>query len=285
VRVLRPMNVLMMGAGVAVGGVLATGGSALAGVAGGAVLLAMASAASIGAAANAINDVFDLDIDRINRPDRPLPSGEVSVRAARTAWAGFSALGVGLAALLSVPHLLVAVASVALLYGYSARLKRRPLVGNLAVAAVLGLAIPYGGGAALLGASGRLGPALLGGAFAFAVTLARELAKDIEDMAGDAADGAQTLPLRAGVGPAAWLAAATSLAAVVALPVGPAAGLPPSFVAISLPVAMLLLAAAWIVLGAREVEPAEAAVRGGRASLVFKAAMFAGLVALAVAAW
>lgn len=273
-RLVRPANVAMFFAGVALGGLLVAGTDAFGGAEGRALALATLSAALIGAGANAINDVFDVAIDRVNRPSRPLPSGELSVGAARSVWAACSALGIGLGAFVSWAHLAIAVVSVALLYGYSAWLKRVPLVGNLAVALVLGLAILYGGLA--VGPGG--GALWLGAAFAFGSTLAREIAKDLEDMAGDAAGGARTLPIVLGEGAAVWIAAAAAGATLAALPLGPAAGLGADFLALALPAAGLLLAATWALLG--DAPMTEAA---GRSSALFKGAMVAGIVGLAAA--
>lgn len=272
VRLVRPLNVVMFFAGVALGGVLAAGADAFG--EGGRLALAMLSAACIGAGANAINDVFDLAIDRVNRPDRPLPSGAVSVGAARAVWAVSSALGIGLGALLSVGHLLIAAASVLLLYGYSARLKRTPLVGNLAVALVLALAILYGG----LAVEAVGGGLLLGAGFAFGSTLAREVAKDIEDAVGDATEGARTLPLVAGPGVAVGVAVGAVALTVAGFPLALPAGLGADFFALGLPAAGLLLAAAWLLLGASG-ETLER--QAGRASALLKAAMLAGILALA----
>ncbi len=269
VRLTRPVNVVMFFAGVALGGLLAAGAEAFEGASAGALALAMGSAALIGAGANAVNDVFDLEIDRVNRPGRPLPSGEVSVGTARSVWAACSALGLGLGALVSWVHLGIAAGSVALLYGYSARLKRTPLAGNVAVAVVLGLAILYGG----LAVGPGTGALWLGAGFAFGSTLAREIAKDLEDVAGDAAGGARTLPIVLGERAAVWIAAVAAGATLAALPLGPAAGLGSDFLALALPAAGLLLAATWSLLGSAE--------GAARASALFKAAMVAGILALA----
>ena len=282
VRLVRPLNVVMFFAGVALGGLLAAGLPAFSGVQGRALALAIGSAALIGAGANAINDVFDLAIDRVNRPGRPLPSGAVSEKSARAVWAVCSALGVGLGALISPAHLVLAVGSVGLLYAYSARLKRVPLAGNLAVAVVLGLAILYGGLAVVPAGGGALG---LGAAFAFGSTLAREIAKDLEDVAGDAAEGARTLPLVLGPRGAAWSAAAAAGLTLAALPLGLFAGLGADFLALALPAAALLLAAAWTLLSTRADSldySHEALVESaGTASALLKAAMGAGILALA----
>ena len=271
-RLVRPLNVVMFFAGVALGGLLAAGTDAFSGAEGRALAFAMLSAALIGAGANAINDVFDLAIDRVNRPSRPLPSGELTVGAARSVWAAGSALGLGLGALVSWAHLAIAAGSVALLYGYSARLKRLPLAGNVAVALVLGLAILYGG----LAVGPATGALWLGAAFAFGSTLAREIAKDLEDVAGDAADGARTLPIVLGERAAVWIAASVAGATLAALPLGPAAGLGADFLALALPAAGLLLAATWALLG-------DAPMSAGRSSALFKGAMVAGIVGLAAA--
>ncbi|MEP0546698.1 MAG: geranylgeranylglycerol-phosphate geranylgeranyltransferase [Rhodothermales bacterium] len=267
----------MFFAGVALGGLLAAGPSAFVGSEGRALALATASAALIGAGANAINDVFDVEIDRVNRPDRPLPAGVLSVGAARVFWGLTSGAGVGLSAWLSPLHVAIAVGSVALLYGYSARLKRTALFGNLAVAAVLGLAILYGG---LAVSPAAWSVPLLGAAFAFGSTLAREVAKDIEDAVGDATGGARTLPLVAGPQIAVWVAVAAVGATLASFPLALVAGLGADFFALGLPAAGLLLAAAWALLGAPN---ALLRRRAGRASALLKAAMVAGILALAAA--
>jgi geranylgeranylglycerol-phosphate geranylgeranyltransferase len=282
-RLLRPLNFLLFLAGVALGALLAIGLEAFTGAALVRVLLAMASAALIGGAANAINDVYDLSIDRVNRPSRPLPSGLVTSRAARLLWAVLTGLGVLLGSLVSPLHGGVAVASAALLWAYSARLKKSPGWGNLAVAVVLGLAILYGG----LAVRTAPGAAWLGAAFAFLTTLAREMAKDIEDTAGDAAGGARTLPLRWGQRPTARLVLAVVLVTLFALPVPAFAGLSVVFLGFVLPAAACLLGAAWALLVADAEAPSgtDAAWRLGaaRASVWLKGAMAFGVVALALA--
>ena len=192
VRLLRPANVVMFLAGVVLGGWLVAGPDAFSGAAGGRLLLAAVSAALIGSGANALNDVFDLEIDRINRPRRPLPSGAVTPEAARAVWGVATAGGVALGGLLSGWHLGLAVVTAGLLYLYDARLKGTVGWGNGVVALAVALAVVYGGWA--VGAPREVsGAALVGAAFAFLTTLAREVVKDVEDAPGDAALGVRTL--------------------------------------------------------------------------------------------
>lgn len=160
----------------------------------GKLLLAALSGTLVAAAANAVNDVFDLAIDRINKPNRPLPSGMVTSKAAYRYAVILFVLGMACGALIHWQGLLVAVCSSILLYLYSARLKRTVLWGNLTVAFISGLAFVYGGLAV-----GRTLQALVVGGFALFYHLAREIIKDAEDVEGDAKDGAVTLPIRYGV--------------------------------------------------------------------------------------
>ena len=76
--------------------------------------------------------------------------------------------------------LLIVVLSIALLYFYSARLKRTVLIGNLVIGLMTGMAFIYGGVVV-----GRMERAVVPAIFAFLVNLARELLKDVEDMEGD----------------------------------------------------------------------------------------------------
>lgn len=281
IRLIRPFNFVMFFAGVALGGLLAIGLDAFAAENLPRMLLAMASAALIGGGANAINDVYDLDIDLVNRPERPLPSGAVSPETARRLWLVLTVFGIVIGWFISPVHGLVAVGAAVLLWAYSARLKRTLGWGNLAVAVVLGLAIFYGG---LAPASGNLVAVLIGALFAFFTTLAREGAKDIEDMEGDARFGARTLPLVWGVRPTARWVLAVILLTLLALPVPAVAGFGVAFLAFSLPVAFSLLASGWALLAAEVSDTPEAWHRGARtAGTWLKVAMVAGILALSLA--
>lgn len=189
VRLVRPANLLIGAASILLGAWVT--GRSLQPVA--KVLLACLSGALVMAGANAINDVYDLDIDRVNRPQRPLPSGQLAVGAARTLAIFFFVTGVFFSIFIALISIIVAALTVALLWLYSARLKRTPLWGNLAVSTVTGLAFIYG---AL--AVGRWKEALIPAGFAFLFHLGREIIKDVEDLPGDRQLGAATLPVQFG---------------------------------------------------------------------------------------
>lgn len=164
------------------------------------LILACLSGILIMAGANAINDVFDLEIDRINKPKRPLPSGVVSKRGAVLFSIILLISGILVSNLISLTHNLIASASAILVVLYSYRLKRMVLCGNFTVSLITGTAFVYGGLSV-----GRITEALIVGIFAFLFHFSREILKDIEDIEGDRQSGIVTLPIRHGIKPAlAW---------------------------------------------------------------------------------
>ncbi len=173
--------------------------------------LAGASTALVTAGGNVLNDLLDLEGDRTNHPDRPLVTGEISVRTARVLTAGLFVAGVGVAVPVALSYPLVGgilAVAVASLLGYEFRLKARGFAGNLTVALLTGLVFLYGGAAA--GDALVLAPFA---AMAFLATLSREVIKDMEDVRGDV--GRSTLPQTAGMGAAAAVARGTVASAIV----------------------------------------------------------------------
>lgn len=162
-------------------------------------------------AGNAINDYYDREIDAINRPSRPIPSGRVSPGAAYYYSLALFAAGCLSASMVNQICLGLAAFNSALLFLYARNLKATPLAGNMAVAFLTGSTFLFGGAATgLQGLQANQVPFLL----SFLVSMSREIAKDIEDMAGDLAGGARTLPILAGKRLSAALAAVFALAAV-----------------------------------------------------------------------
>jgi geranylgeranylglycerol-phosphate geranylgeranyltransferase len=167
------------------------------------VLLACLSGALITSAANAINDVFDIAIDRINKPQRPLPSGIVSVTGGWVFSMSCFAAGIALSWQINIQAFIIAAIICVLLFLYSAKFKRTVLAGNFIVSLATGMAFIYGGVAI-----GRVANAVVPATFAFLMHLGREIVKDMEDVRGDRANNALTLPVRYGLRAAKWTAIA-----------------------------------------------------------------------------
>ena len=178
---------------------------------------------------NAYNDITDIETDRSNRPERPLPSGRLNLDEATNAMRAslflsvlFLVIGaVNLSdstmdeeAIVSIVIWLVAIF---LLISYegvrgSNGLKHRGLTGNAAIAAAIGMDVLFGSSAV----SGTTDPKVISLAImAFFYSLARELIKDIEDMEGDI--DRNTIPRSIGVDNARSIAWIFTMAAFVSL--------------------------------------------------------------------
>jgi len=161
----------------------------------------------------AVNDIYDLEVDRINRPDRAIPSGRVTVRQASRL--SLAALVVGFACcLLSLNPLAVAIAAAYtfLSWLYSSRAKRTGLAGNLIVASSLAIPFVYGG--AVVGGSIVGSLLLLMALTAFFSGVGREVVKGMADVPGDAKRDVNSIARSRGLGFASAVGALFFLLAV-----------------------------------------------------------------------
>ncbi|MDD1718999.1 MAG: geranylgeranylglycerol-phosphate geranylgeranyltransferase [Methanoregulaceae archaeon] len=204
---MRPVNALVAGLSGALGYLVATG-TIIPGVAW--IILTVILVTGAG---NALNDYCDAGIDRINRPDRPIPSGRVQKHQALVFAALLFIAGICTSLLTNLFCVLIAVFNSILLIAYAVRLKSTPGIGNVAVAYLSGSIFLFGGALAGLPGLEMNLPLFL---ITFLATLARELLKDAEDVEGDSASGARTLPILAGVKPVSYLASVCGCVAVLA---------------------------------------------------------------------
>src|SRR5882724_7619327 len=183
------------------------------------------SSVLIAAAGYIINDYFDLDIDRVNKPSR-LVVDRIIKRRWTIVWHWvFSGIGVALGFYVSwkLHNIVVGltnVGCVVLLWFYSTTFKRKLLIGNIIISLLTAWVILV-----LFVCEARISSdpiykeissrlfkfAIVYGSFAFIISLVREVVKDIEDMDGDAKYGCRTMPIVWGVNVAkvfggTWLA-------------------------------------------------------------------------------
>ena len=156
----------------------------------------------ISGAGNTVNDYFDIKIDSINRPERPIPSGRVKLKEALYFSYLLFALGI-LAFSINTVCGFIALFNSLLLIFYAKTLKGTPLLGNLSIGYLTGSTFLFG--ASVFGFEGLETLFVLFVLSALAIT-AREIVKDIEDMEGDKMEGADTLPLRIGAKKASYFA-------------------------------------------------------------------------------
>lgn len=189
IELTRPLNVAMVGIAVILSIFISLGEIAPFYITISAILTAML----IAAAGNTLNDYYDIEIDHINRPDRPLPSGKIT---AMGVWAYASVLfAAGIIFSLFLPLLAVVIAIVnsALLIVYASHLKKSGFFGNILVSYLVASVFAFGSIAV-----GKLVIGILLSIVAFFTNAAREILKDMEDLKGDEMFGAKTIPILEG---------------------------------------------------------------------------------------
>lgn len=165
------------------------------------MVFASLGGACIGSGGMVINDILDIEIDRINKPERPLPSGAVAKYDALMFYGGLTGFGLIMTAYTTRPAFIIAFIAVPMIVMYSKIFKGTPLLGNMLVGALTGLAFIFGGAAV-----GNMRQAVIPALFAFLLNVGREVIKDMEDVEGDAKNGAATLPVVYGIRNAAIIA-------------------------------------------------------------------------------
>ena len=173
-------------------------------------LIGALMAAVLNAASNALNQIYDLAIDRVNKPARPLPAGRLTIRQAwHFTWITY-AIALVLAWFVAPGgrhecFWIVLIAAI-LTFAYSVppfRTKRHGLWANVTIAVPRGLLLKVAGWSAVKTVAG-VEPWFIGSIFGLFL-LGASTTKDFSDMEGDRADGCRTLPIIYGVRRAAWM--------------------------------------------------------------------------------
>jgi 4-hydroxybenzoate polyprenyltransferase len=157
--------------------------------------LLVASTGLIAAAGYIINDYYDIKIDLINKPDRVVIGKGITRRYAILLHTLLSMAGVAIGGYLDWRIGILNFTAAFLLWLYSNDLKRQPLIGNVVVGLLTALAI------VIVDALYKTGNHMIFiyAAFAFFITVIREIIKDIEDLRGDDTFGCKTLPIIWGI--------------------------------------------------------------------------------------
>ncbi|MFD1162529.1 geranylgeranylglycerol-phosphate geranylgeranyltransferase [Hwangdonia seohaensis] len=163
----------------------------------------------IAAAGNVINDIYDVETDFVNKPDKLIVGKSISEKTAYNLFIALNVIGVGLGYYLSQSVGKSAFFSIfviisALLYVYASYLKQTLLIGNIIISLLVALSLVVVGIFELLPVITTENRQTLFtffkiildyALFAFAINLIREIAKDIEDIDGDYKVGMRTLPI------------------------------------------------------------------------------------------
>lgn len=149
----------------------------------------------IAAAGYIINDYYDVKIDYINKPRQVIIGKLMKRRVAMITHTVFNFIGISVGFYLSPAVGIINFTAAFSLWLYSNRLKRLPLIGNFIIAALTGLGIAV---VAFYFQENEL-LVYIYATFAFAISLVREVIKDMEDVKGDELFGCRTLPVVWGI--------------------------------------------------------------------------------------
>lgn len=190
IKIIRPLNCLITALVVIVGGIISLVGDSI----NSNLILAALAAALTAASGNVINDLYDIEIDKIVHPNRPLAKGELKIVEVRIFYVCLILAASALSFALDLFLFAITILAILILFFYSAILKKIPLIGNVVVALLTALAFLYGG-IAVQNISGAVLPAI----FAFLINIIRELVKDAEDSEGDKKNNVITFPIKFGI--------------------------------------------------------------------------------------
>jgi geranylgeranylglycerol-phosphate geranylgeranyltransferase len=210
-RLTRPPNAILMYIAVIAGIVLSDSKSFQPSK----LALALITAYGLCGSSMGFNDYFDREVDRVNAPWRPIPSGAVLASEAAAFSAALGALGLASSTLISIQCLAVASLAYAASLVYNAWLKRSGLPGNLIVSVVVAAPFIYGSVLSDGYISPRLATFILP---VFLSNLGREVIKGVSDVEGDSLRGVKSIARIMGPRFAARLGASLYMAAVAVSP-------------------------------------------------------------------
>jgi len=204
-RIIRPLNCLMMGFAVIVGASLVSSLNFSINL-----LLGFITSFTLTGASMAINDYYDREIDAINEPNRPIPSGAVSPKEALFFAFVLSLVGFLAALMTNLSCLAVAVIAWIVSITYITKGKRTGLPGNFLVSACLVIPFIYGG---FVVGQPEL-PIIIFAAIVFLSATGREVTKGIVDVEGDKSQNIRTIAVLYGERTAAVLSSILYISAV-----------------------------------------------------------------------
>lgn len=190
IKILRPINLIITFISVIISAIISSSFSQITFE----VFLMALSVTFSFAAGNVINDVIDFEIDKINRPERVLPQGLLTILSAKILYISSILLSLILAAIISLEILIIMIGLNLLLLLYSTHLKKVILLSNFIVAFATAVPLVLGGIVV-----GNFEGGLIPAGFAFFTNFIREIIKDIEDIKGDSSKGVATFPQNVGI--------------------------------------------------------------------------------------
>jgi geranylgeranylglycerol-phosphate geranylgeranyltransferase len=184
------------------------------------IFLTFFTALFLEASTFALNDYYDLEIDRINkRTDRPLVRGDISPKTALNIFYLLFPLGLICSYFVNMTCFIIALITALISVLYDMKMKKIKLIGNFYIAYIMAIPFVFGG-ATVLGNNpfslGTINPVIYVIALiAFLAGAGREIMKDVMDYEGDKSQGVRSFPRYIGIRASNGVASVFYLVAIV----------------------------------------------------------------------
>ena len=173
------------------------------------------------ASGNVMNDVMDVDIDKINAPERVIPSGRLTRKTATIESIILMAVGVAVIFFtVNIYMIIIITTGSVLIMLYSTKLKRMGFIGNVTIGILTSYCLLLGG--AVQTNNFYWGPLIIAfwpAIIAFVMNIGREVTKGIDDLVGDEAEGVKTIPVLIGAEKSAYLVVIIMILTLILSPI------------------------------------------------------------------
>lgn len=222
-RLLRPHNCIIASVGMIIASYVAIGQSAFSfpfslSITIGAIVVFLFTGAG-----NSLNDFFDYQVDAINHPNRPIPSGKVARNDAFALAVILFIPTFPLSLFINLESFLIVVLNTIIMISYEEHFKARGLIGNVQISWLVASIFLFGGFVLYEHSPEPVQKVAVLALLAFLATFGREIAKDIQDVKGDL--HRRTVPVSLGMKKASTLASASFFVAVLFSPLPTIMGL------------------------------------------------------------
>jgi len=185
------------------------------------IILTFFTALFLEASTFALNDYYDLEIDRINkRTDRPLVRGDISPKTALNIFYFLFPLGLICSYFVNMTCFIIALITALISVLYDVKMKKIKLIGNFYIAYIMAIPFVFGG-ATVQGSTstpfslGEINPVIyIIALIAFLAGAGREIMKDVMDFEGDKIQGVKSFPRYIGIRPSNGVASVFYLVAI-----------------------------------------------------------------------
>jgi 4-hydroxybenzoate polyprenyltransferase len=150
----------------------------------------------IAAGGYAINDYFDINTDKINKPNQMVVEKIIPKKDVKIIWLSFTIIALTIGFYIKLEIFVIYLISAILLYLYSRFLKEIPIVGNISVSILLALSVMI---IYIYEPGFDKNLFIFYSAFAFLSGMVREIVKDVEDLEGDSQTNVLTFPVKKGI--------------------------------------------------------------------------------------